>query len=132
MPKQMTKDERAAYQRDYRARKKREAEEQGLIELRREEPKTPVQDMSRGGAVEPLTGVSGSLIDTHASSDMKDWTVRPRKSLPFLVAPDDDCGACGHDRHTYHTDGSCRMPIAPKRRCGCPAYVPALDTDNPF
>ena len=103
MPKQMTKDERAAYQRDYRARKKREAEEQGLIELRREEPKTPVQDMSP-----------------------------PRRSLPFLVAPDDDCGACGHDRHTYHTDGSCRMPIAPKRRCGCPAYIPALDLSDPF
>ena len=114
MPKQMTKEERAAYQRDYRARKKREAEEQGLIELRREEPKTPVQDMSRGGAAAPNVSRATS------------------RSLPFLVAPDDDCGACGHDRHTYHTDGSCRMPIAPKRRCGCPAYIPALDQDNPF
>ena len=47
-------------------------------------------------------------------------------------SPDDDCGACGHDRHTYHTDGSCRMPIAPKRRCGCPAYIPALDLSDPF
>lgn len=69
-------------------------------------------------------------VDTHGSLDRRDWTpVERRPKPPFLAAPDDDCGACGHDRQMYHLDGVCRMPTGPRARCGCPAFV---DPSEPF
>lgn len=49
----------------------------------------------------------------------------------FLAAPDDDCGACGHDRQAWHlpADAPCRAPApyAPGGTCRCPAFVDATD-----
>lgn len=55
-----------------------------------------------------------------------------RTTLPFLSAPDDDCASCGHDRHAYHLGGVCTCPVGPRRKCGCPAFVAALDMIEPF
>jgi hypothetical protein len=109
MPKQMTRDERAAYQRDYRAKQKlRQQQSEDLAEPGKT-PKTPVPDMS--------------TVSTPS-----------RRKPSFLVAPDDDCGACHHDRHTYHMGltGRCTAATGYHERCDCPAYVEPLDLLNPF
>lgn len=49
-----------------------------------------------------------------------------RSKLPFMFAPDDDCGRCGHDRQGYHL-GVCTMPVAPRRRCGCEVFITTTD-----
>lgn len=48
----------------------------------------------------------------------------------FLAAPDDDCAACGHDRHRWVQEGVCKAPTfyesAGRRRetpCGCTDFA---------
>ena len=148
MPKQMTKAERAAYQRDYRNRKKREAFARGEI------------------------GVRVDTVDRRV--DTSTPTITKAELLRRLAPqPDDDCMTCKHDRHTTHPDGgACKAPAGngrtclcrrfhaagtvvapcvacghdedhghamtpcdqwgPHGPCGCPAWTPALDQSEPF
>lgn len=120
MPKQMTREERAAYMRDYRAQKRREA-------------------VAMGEIAAPRAQVDSSTVSTPMSTDVSTPSPpAPRKPAQLtlaqkvaagLAAPDDDCAACGHDRQAYHLDGICRMPTGPRSRCGCPAFV---DSAEPF
>ena len=150
MPKQMSKEERAAYQREYRARKKRE--EQGNAEIELPRVDTPVDmSTSRGPVIPPPRPA--------------DW----RKRLS--PQPDDACVTCHHDRQSTHPDGGacgrgclCKRfhaageTVVPcgdcghdvdqghattpcnawlgKGYCGCSAWTlaptPTLDTEDPF
>jgi hypothetical protein len=107
--KKRTVEEQREYMRGWRAEKKRKQQQsEGLAEPGKT-PKTPVPDMS--------------TVSTPS-----------RRKPSFLVAPDDDCGACGHDRHTYHMGltGRCTAATGYHERCDCPAYVEPLDLLNPF
>ena len=160
MPKQMTKAERAAYQRDYRNRKKREELARGEIGVRVDTVDKPVDVSTIAQEQHPELPPTRPLVTV-------DW----RKKL--LAAPDDDCVTCHHDRHTTHPDGgACKAPTGngrtclcrrfhaagtvvtpcfacghdedhghamtpcdqwgPHGPCGCPAWTPALDTEVPF
>lgn len=102
MPKQMTKAERAAYMRDYRARKKTASDGAGSAQ-----PETPPDSIPAVSAPGPVA--------------------TPDPVLPsFLAAPDDDCLACGHDQQTYHLAGPCAFPVGRRQTCGCPAFVVAF------
>lgn len=126
----MTREERAAYQREYRKRKRIEGRwKAGLQDI------TPGTDIHAAcdariadleTEIRRLTaGVNvGSLVARPPTPSM---VVSRATSKPsFLAAPDDDCSVCGHDRHTYHL-GVCTCPTGPKARCGCPAFVSAAE-----
>jgi hypothetical protein len=157
MPKQMTKDERAAYQRDYRARQKlRQQQSEGLAEPDKTQDKTPV-DMST------LSTPSAAEVAPDRTCGPSYFPVKPKPS--YLAAPDDECLICHHDRQSTHPNGGacghgclCRRfhaageVVVPcgdcshtldtghaatpcnawigKRYCGCPAWV--LDPTPPL
>jgi hypothetical protein len=103
----------AAWWKDYRRRKKEAALGSHATPAKTDETDTP--DMS-----------------PTVAADVARETSRPK--LPYLVAPDDDCGACHHDRHTYHMGltGRCTAATGYHQRCDCPAYVEPLDLLDPF
>lgn len=82
MPKEMTKAERAAYQRDYRNRKKRELAAAANIELSdKTSDKTPV-DMSTAGSDRTLPFAEEG-ITTHPAPVKPPWKVIPNPVSPL-------------------------------------------------
>lgn len=125
MPTSMTKAERAAYMRDYRARKK-SSDGAGAVQSAEQLPVPPPGSVAppieggtarqkRSGNIPALDGQSGT--GTYAN---------PLAVPSFLAAPDDDCLACGHDQQAYHLAGRCTFPISRRQPCGCPAFVAAF------
>lgn len=83
------------------------------------------------GATSDAEGVTAAdktpvsqVLDT-SSAAATDWRAK------LLAAPNDDCAGCGHDRQSFHLDGSCRapMPHTKGRRCGCETFI---DPAEPF
>ena len=103
MPAKRTKEQQAAYMREYRAKKAAAA-----LELNKERDIA----MAEQGMV------------PYMSRDT--WTKPPRGRKPaFLAAPDEDC-VCGHDRHSYHLTGPCTAYIRPKTKCSCTGFMADL------
>ncbi len=94
--KKRTKEEQAAYMRDYRARKK--------ADVSRETPEGSL------GAIAAVQGVAPKKID---------W------GRIIAPAPNDDCALCSHDQQSYHLGGPCRFPVG-RRPCGCVEFVADL------
>lgn len=116
MPAKRTKEQQAAYMREYRAKKAAAA-----LELNRERDialaeegmrsAPPVDDITQW----PVTEVGLTEHPLPAA------TIKPS----FLAAPDEDC-VCGHDRHAYHLTGPCTAFIRPKTKCPCPEFMADL------
>lgn len=89
-------------------------------QVKRLSGKTPV---SQG--LDTSSGLSAPVPASNAVSGLTPAKIRPS----FLAAPDDDCGACGHDRQLFHLDGACKAPAphTKTRRCGCETYVNAAE-----
>ena len=127
----------AAWWRDYRARKASEQQEsKGLQDAatpQAQQPQQvapPIERVEIDTATQDVSGydAGGTLVKVVTYAER---VAKPRPS--FLAAPDDDCGACGHDRQAYHLPAElpCRGP-APYARggaCRCPAFV---DSSDPF
>lgn len=131
--KARTRDEQREYMRRYRAEKK------------------AAQQMSKSLAEGATAGVTAHMVDiqldevdtsTNPTSRMLDAMIlataasrmsSAQRIAAGLAAPDDDCGACGHDRQSYHltVSGKCQAPLGTGRAqfCGCPAFV---DPAEPF
>lgn len=125
MPAKRTKEQQAAYMREYRAKKAAAA-----LELNKErdiamaeEGMVPVTER-----VIDMTTVPGR-IDAAFTIVKQDIEINRLKTKPaFLVAPDEDC-VCGHDRHSYHLTGPCTAFIRPKTKCPCPEFMADLGFD---
>ena len=63
--------------------------------------------------------VGGQLYDSRGIT--RDWGVHGTRPS-FVAAPDDDCAACGHDRHRWVQEGVCKAPVG-RGTCGCTDFA---------
>jgi hypothetical protein len=125
----MTRDDRAAYQRDYRARKQREAAEAGMIELRPPSPKPPAAHTGRPSFLaapdDDCATCGHDRQATHAGGGRCGYSCICQRFRP-AGTPLVPCMACGHDEYHGHAANPCTQWVEPGR-CGCPAFLDAED-----
>lgn len=110
----------ADWWREYRRKKKAEQSPHATP------TKTPVsQPLDTSSAAVSIATDGTPEMHAHAEQIVTDWRAK------LLAAPNDDCAGCGHDRQSFHLDGSCRAPVphTKGRRCGCETFI---DPAEPF
>lgn len=144
MAKARSKEEQAEYMREYRARKRQEQQRAGSIEagatgVTSRSDKTHAACDARIAELEAEVRrlrrqVSTPAVDTSTVPGLEIHGIAaqggtagmaqtdPIHRPAFLAAPDDDCAACGHDRHRWVQDGVCKAPIG-RGTCGCKEFA---------